>query len=319
MQKIGILIETRAQGLKPAIYGVITAARGAEHELYGLVLNGKGAEYREDLQAYGIHKIVDIQSAEGLLSWNPDNWAKAIVQVMEQLGINILFGLTTSQTKDVFPRIAAILDAPLLLDCIGVDLKALTAEKSQFSGKTIATFKVRGTHYLFGIRPNVIEARPAPARAEVLSLQTQIDDEPLTVQAVKKDSAGTMDLSEAQIIIAGGRGMQNSENYKILHECADVLGAAVGASRVAVDAGWVPHSMQVGQTGTTVSPNLYIACGISGSVQHFAGMKTSGVVVAINTDPQAAMMQHCDYGVVGDLFEVVPIFTRRLKATLNRK
>jgi electron transfer flavoprotein alpha subunit len=229
MQKIGLLIETNAAGIKPALNGVITAARGPEHELYGLVFDGKGAAYRHELQDYGIHKIVNVQSTERLLSWNPDNWAKAIVQVMEQLGINILFGLTTSQTKDVFPRIAAILDAPLLLD-------TLTAEKSQFSGKTIATFKLRGAHYLFGIRPNVIAAHPAPVTAEVLSLQTQIGDESLMVEAVKKDSAGTMDLSEAQIIIAGGRGMQNGENYRILRECADVLGAAVGASRVAVGA-----------------------------------------------------------------------------------
>jgi len=317
MQKIGLLIETNAAGVKPALNGVMTAARGPEHELYGLVFDGKGAAYRHELQDYGIHKIVNVQSAQGLLSWNPDNWARAIVQVMEQLGINILFGLTTSQTKDVFPRIAAILDAPLLLDCIGVDLETLTVEKSQFSGKTIATFKLHGKHYLFGIRPNVIAAQPAPVAAEVSSLQTPIGDESLRVQAVKKDAAGAMDLSEAQIIIAGGRGMQNGENYRILHECADVLGAAVGASRVAVDAGWVPHSMQVGQTGTTVSPNLYIACGISGSVQHFAGMKTSGVVVAINTDPQAAMMQNCDYGIVGDLFEIVPLLTHQLKTTLN--
>ncbi len=317
MQKIGLLIETNADGVKPALNGVITAARGPEHELYGLVFDGKGAAYTDELQDYGIHKIVNVQSAEGLLSWNPDNWARAIVQVMEQLGINILLGLTTSQTKDVFPRIAAILDAPLLLDCIGVDLETLTAEKSQYSGKTVATFKLRGAHYLFGIRPNVITAHPAPVTAEVLSLQAQIGDASLRVEAVKKDYAGTMDLSEAQIIIAGGRGMQNGENYRILHECADVLGAAVGASRVAVDAGWVPHSMQVGQTGTTVSPILYIACGISGSVQHFAGMKTSGVLVAINTDPKAAMMQHCDYGIVGDLFNIVPLLTRQLKTTLN--
>ena len=319
MLKIGLLIETNEAGIKPALNGIITAARGPEHELYGLVFDGKGAAYKNELQDYGIHKIVNVQSAEGLLGWNPDIWARAIVEAMEQLGINILFGLTTSQTKDVFPRIAAILDAPLLLDCIGVDLETLTAQKSQFSGKTIATLRLRGTHYLFGLRPNVIPPHPAPVTAEVLFLQTQISDGSLMVEAVKTDSAGTMDLSEAQIIIAGGRGMQNGENYRILHDCADVLGAAVGASRVAVDAGWVPHSMQVGQTGTTVSPNLYIACGISGSVQHFAGMKTSGVVVAINTDAQAAMMQHCDYGIVGDLFEVVPLLTQRLKATLDHE
>jgi electron transfer flavoprotein alpha subunit len=319
MQKIAILIETNAQGLKSSIYGVVTAARGEGHELYGLVFDGKAAQYREDLQAYGIRKIVDIQSAEGLLGWNPHNWAMAIIQAMDQLGIHILLGLTTYRTKDVFPRIAAILDAPLLLDCIGVDLKTLKAEKSRFSGKTVATVRMRGNHFLFGIRPNVVEARPAPTKAEVVSCRIQIDDESLLVEAVKQDSAGTMDLSEARIIIAGGRGMQNGENFKILHECADVLGAAVGASRVAVDAGWVPHSMQVGQTGMTVSPNLYIACGISGSVQHFAGMKTSGVVVAINTDAQAAMMQHCDYGIVGDLFEVVPLLTRQLKTALNHE
>ncbi len=319
MQKIGVFIETHAGSLKPAITGVITAARRPAHELYGLVFDGQGSQYRDELQTYGIHKIIDVRSAEGLLSWNPQSWARAIIQAMDHFGIHTLLGLTTYMTKDVFPRVAALLDAPLLLDCISVDLKTLTAEKSQFSGKTIATFRVRGKHTLFGIRPNVIEARPAPTKAQVMSWQAQIDDEPLTVEAVRQDPAGRLDLSEARIIIAGGRAMQNSENYRILRECAAVLGAAVGASRVAVDAGWVPHSMQVGQTGTTVSPNLYIACGISGSVQHFAGMKTSQVVVAINTDPEAAMMQHCDYGIVGDLFEVVPLLTHQLKTTLKRQ
>ncbi len=319
MPKIAILIETTADGIKPTLNGVITAARGPQHKLYGFVFDGKGAAYKDELQTYGIHKIIDIQSAEGPLSWNPDRWARAAVQALDQYGIHFLFGLTSFQTKDVFPRIAAMLDAPLLLDCIQVDLETLTAKKSQFSGKTIATIRLRGSHYLFGIRPNVITAQPSPVKAEVLSFQTKIDDASLKVEAVKKDSAGPMDLAEAPIIIAGGRAMQNSENYRILYECAAVLGAAVGASRVAVDAGWVPHSMQVGQTGTTVSPNLYIACGISGSVQHFAGMKTAQVVVAINTDPQAAMMQHCDYGIVGDLFEIVPLLTRQLKTAYNRE
>ncbi|RUA01581.1 MAG: electron transfer flavoprotein subunit alpha/FixB family protein, partial [Deltaproteobacteria bacterium] len=117
-----------------------------------------------------------------------------------------------------------------------------------------------------------------------------------------------------EIIISGGRGMKNGENFQILQECAQVMGAAVGASRVAVDNGWVPHSMQVGQTGTTVCPKLYIACGISGSIQHFAGMKTAGTIVCINTDPDAAMMQQCDYGIAGDLFKIIPALTRQLKA-----
>ncbi len=319
MPKIGILIETTADGIKPTLFGVITAARGTDHQLYGFVFDGKAAEYKDELQAYGIHNIVDIQSDNGPLSWNPDCWARAVIEALKHFGIDTLFGLTSFQTKDVFPRIAAILDAPLVLDCIGVDLKTLTAQKSQYSGKAIATFKLHGTHFLLGIRPNVISAEPSPVTAELLSFQTQISEGSLMVEAVKKAAGGAVDLAEAAIIISGGRAMQNGENYRILHECAQVLGAAVGASRVAVDAGWVPHSMQVGQTGTTVSPNLYIACGISGSVQHFAGMKTAQVVVAINTDPQAAMMQHCDYGIVADLFEIVPLLTRQLKAAFNRE
>jgi electron transfer flavoprotein alpha subunit len=317
MEKIGILIETNEGFVKTAMYGVITAAQGPERELYGLVLNGRGSEYKNNLQYYGIQKIVDVQSANGPLKWNPHNWARGIVQVMDRLGINILFGLTSALTKDILPRIAAILDAPLLLDCIRVDLDTLTVEKSQFSGKTIATFRVHGDHYLFGIRPNMIEARPLFCEAENFPIQVQIDNDRLTVHAIKKDPSRKVALSEAEIIISGGRAMQSRKNYQILNECAELMGAAVGASRVAVDAGWVPHSMQVGQTGATVSPKLYIACGISGSVQHLAGMKTSRVIVAINTDPQAAIMRECDYGIVGDLFEVIPILTRKLKAAIN--
>ena len=314
MQKIGILIETRDKRIKSAMYGVISAAQGPDHQLYGLVFDGQGREYKDDLAAYGISKIVEVRSAKGIIDRNPDNWSRAIVQVMDELGINTLFGLTSAWTKDVFPRVAAILEAPLLLDCIHVDLNTLIAEKSQFSGKTIATFKVYGSHYLFAIRPNVIKARPAFCEAEIISFSAQLGSERITVEAVEKSPPGKLDLSEAEIIISGGRAMHNSENYQILNQCAEVLSAAVGASRVAVDAGWVPHSMQVGQTGTTVSPKLYIACGISGSVQHFAGMKTSEVIVAINTDPHANMMQQCDYGIVGDLFDFVPILTQKLKA-----
>ena len=128
-----------------------------------------------------------------------------------------------------------------------------------------------------------------------------------------------VDLSEAQIIISGGRCMGSTENYAVLEKCAKVAGGAVGASRAAVDAGYVPHSMQVGQTGTTVSPKLYVACGISGAIQHLAGMKTSGFVAAINTDPKATIFQHCDWGIVGDLFEIVPLLTEELESRLRKK
>ena len=313
MKRIGILIELKDGALKPATTGVITAAHGPDHELVALVFSRDGAALKQELQAWGINKIVAIEASGARLAWNPALWAKAIVQAMAKFDLHTLLGLASAQGKDLLPRVAAHLDAPLVMDCVQVNLRELTAVKSQFSGKTLATIQVGGTHCIFGLRPNAVEPRKAECRAELLSFEPVVDAEPLVVRVVKQDAARQIDLSEADIIISGGRAMGGSENFQVLAECAEILGAAVGASRVAVDAGWVPHSMQVGQTGTTVSPKLYIACGISGSVQHFAGMKTAKVIVAINTDPDAPMVKNSDYAIIGDLFEIVPRMSRRLK------
>ncbi|MEA3231851.1 MAG: electron transfer flavoprotein subunit alpha/FixB family protein [Thermodesulfobacteriota bacterium] len=316
MKKIAILIETRSGEIKPSIHGVITAAQGSGHELFALVFGSDGDKYTDQLKAFGINKLVAITSPEPVFGLNPDSRAGAIIEIMDHFEIHTLFALTSLEGKDLLPRIAARLDAPLVMDCIDVDLAASTADKPQFSGKTIATVRVNGTHRIFGIRPNVIKPKPMPVQTEVIPFEYNAPaDGRYEVKEVRKGKTDGIDLSEADIIISGGRGMQNGENFQMLQECARVMGAAVGASRVAVDAGWVPHSMQVGQTGTTVCPKLYIACGISGSVQHFAGMKTSGTIVSVNTDPAAAMMQQCDYGIVGDLFEIIPILTRQLKPT----
>jgi len=312
MGKIGILIEFKDDKIKKTNYGVISLARQQGGELYALVLNAKGISYKEQLQEYGIGKIIDIASKEGPFQWNPDKWAKAIIAAMRHFGISTLCGLTSAQGKDVLPRIAAYLDAPLVMDCTGLNLNERTVKKSQFSGKTIATIKVAGQHYIFGMRPNAIEAKPAPGEAEVIPFQANVDKEDLVVKEIKQQAFKGIDLTEADIIISGGRGMEKPDNFDILFKCAERIGAAVGASRAAVDAGWVPHSMQVGQTGKTVSPKVYIACGISGSVQHFAGMKTAGMIIAINKDLEAAIVQKCDYFVAADLFEIIPELTRQL-------
>ena len=164
------------------------------------------------------------------------------------------------------------------------------------------------------IRPNAIEPEENPVDANVQVFTAALTDPGLVkvVETVRSE-AGSVDLTEAAVIITGGRPIGSAENYKMLNECAALLGAAVGASRAAVDAGFAPHSMQVGQTGKTVSPNLYIACGLSGSVQHFAGMKTSKVIVAINTDKDAPVFEKCDYGIIADMFEVVPVLTEVLQ------
>jgi len=318
MRKIGILLETKDGALKKTNFGVVTAARDDGHELYGFLVDGSGADHKTELEAYGIHKIVEITSKEGSLDWNPVSWSRAMIHAMDHFGVQTLLGLTSAQGKELLPRIAAALDAPLVMDCMDINLSEHTVKKSQFSGKAIATIKVNGPYYIYGIRPNVFEANPSPTDAEVIPFQTDPENGGLVVREIRQDAARGIDLTEADIIISGGRGMKDSDNFHLLFECADHIGAAVGASRVAVDAGWVPHSMQVGQTGATVSPKVYIACGISGSVQHFAGMKTSGLIVAVNTDPTANMVKNCDYYIVADLFEIIPLFTSQLAAMVNK-
>jgi len=313
MQKIGILIETKNGEIKKANFGVITAACGDGRELYAFLLDEIKDDHKDELQSYGVHKIVEIISEDLPIAYNPVSWSQAVSQAMVHFGIDSLLGLAGIQGQNLLPRIAAGLDAPMVMDCSAVDLAGHSVQKSQFSGRAIATLKTEGDFHIYGIRPNAIEPMPAPCQADVLSFEAEIKNEGLTVKDIKQGDSSGVDLTEADIIISGGRGMENSENFSVLFECAEKMGAAAGASRVAVDEGWVPYAMQVGQTGKTVSPKVYIACGISGSVQHFAGMKTAAMIIAINKDAEAAIMKRCDYFVAADLFEILPALTARLK------
>jgi len=317
MLKVAILIETKEGEIKKTNLGVITAARGDRRELYAFLMDGIKDDQKDVLQSYGVHKIIEVISEDAPIDYNPVSWSQAVSQAMVHFGINTLLGLAGIQGQNLLPRIAAGLNAPLVMDCSAVDLAAHTVQKSQFSGRAVATLKTRGNFHIYGIRPNAIEALPAPCRADVVSFQAEIKKGGLTVKELKQGDSSGIDLTEADVILAGGRGLENSENFSLLFECAQMMGAAVGASRVAVDEGWVPYAMQVGQTGKTVSPKVYIACGISGSVQHFAGMKTAAMIIAINKDPEAAIMKRCDYFVAADLFEIIPALSARLKAAAN--
>jgi electron transfer flavoprotein alpha subunit len=192
---------------------------------------------------------------------------------------------------------------------------------SQYSGKTVATIQLSGRHFIYGLRANTVEAQKTHVAAELLSFDYTPDgDGGFEVLETRSDGGEALNLAEADVIISGGRGMKSGENFRLLFECARLInGAAVGSSRVAVDLGWVPYRMQVGQTGVKVNPKVYIACGLSGSVQHFAGMKSSGMIIAINTDPNAAIMAKCDYYAVADLFDVLPELKRRLTASMLRE
>ena len=315
MSSIGILIETGEDGVKEANFGVITAARGAgDADIHAFVLDGSADGCKEALQSYGVQKVVAL-GAEGCdLSSSPDLQAAALVEAIKHFSLTALLGLSSAIGRDLLARVAALMDAPLVQDCVGVDIDAQTVTKSHFSGKTVATIKLNASPFVCGLRANVIEAQSTPCQSEVLDYRAALAGAGrVVVKEVKQSQSRTVDLTEANIIITGGRPIASADNYKILRECAELLGAAVGASRAAVDAGFAPHSMQVGQTGKTVSPKLYIGCGLSGSVQHFAGMKTSKIIVAVNSDKDAPIFGKCDYGIIGDLIEVVPALTEVLK------
>ena len=316
MATIGVVIETEGGTVKATNHGVLTAARGESvNEVVALILDGVDEDANATLARYGAQKIVTISAADGALKTSPDVQAKALAAAVQEYGLNAVLGLASTIGRDLFARLAAELDQPLAADCLAVDIESKTVRKSHFSGKTIATLKLHADVMLCALRPNVIEAREAPGDAEHVSFSPDINDSgKVKIIDVNKSDTDKIDLTEASIIITGGRPIASAENYKILEACAELLGAAVGASRAAVDAGFAPHSMQVGQTGKTVSPKLYIGCGLSGSVQHFAGMKTSKVIVAVNTDRDAPIFEKCDYGIVGDLFDVVPALTEALKA-----
>ena len=312
-KNIGVIMEMDDRGLKDADLGMITLARQKDTHLFAFALNGSDETLKEKLSSYGVSTLVDIRLAEGL-QHNPEVRAKAVIEVVKKFGISAVFGLSTARGKDLLPRIAALLDAPLVMDCFYVDLEANIAETSRYSGKTLAKIKLTGPVPVFGIRPNAKEPVEDPLEARIIQFDAGfIVSNQLRVVAGEAGKGSGINLSEAEIVISGGRGMKNGENFSLLFECAKKFHAAVGASRVAVDSGWVPYAMQVGQTGEKVSPKVYIACGVSGSIQHFAGMKTSGMVIALNQDKTAPIMSNCDYYAVADALEVIPELTKLLE------
>jgi len=313
MQPIGLLIEFKSGQVKPANFGMATAARAENRQLVALMVDAPADDDKAALEAYGVTRIVNIRTDSN--QWNPAIHAAAVVAAMQENGITSLIGLTSPAGRELLPRVAARLDAPLVMDCIEIDLDDHRVKTSQYSGKTIATIAMTGTHFIYGMRANVIAPLEAPAAAEVIDFSyTANHPSGFEVIETRTDGSGSQYLAESDIIISGGRGLKNAENFKLIFDCARHLNAAVGASRVAVDNGWVPYAMQVGQTGVKVNPKVYMAVGISGSVQHFAGMKTAKTIIAINTDANAAIMAHCDYYAVGDLFDILPALEKALSS-----
>jgi electron transfer flavoprotein alpha subunit len=313
MKSIGLLIELKDGQVKEANFGMATAARGENRKLVAMVVDGSATDARKVLEAYGVARILNISS--GKRSWDPARRAAAVAAAMQEFGIDSLIGLTSPSGRELLPRIAALLEAPLIMDCIEIDLDAHRVKTSQYSGKTIATIALTGSHFIYGMRVNVVAPLKAPATTEIIDFSFDgYQGNGYEVIETRTDGSGDQYLAESDIIISGGRGLKRAENFKLLFDCARHMNASVGASRVAVDNGWVPYAMQVGQTGVKVNPKVYMAVGISGSIQHFAGMKTAKMIIAINTDENAAIMANCDYFAVGDLFEILPELEKALAA-----
>lgn len=315
MADIGVLVESGPEGVKESLFGVITAARRRSGgRLIALAIGGEAPSSRAALETYGIQKVVAVTAPTPEFAARPELQAAALAAAASHFGLAALLGVASARGRDLLARTAAILDAPLVQDCLSVNLDDGTATKSHFSGRTTATLRLKGRPWICSLRPNCEEPVAAPATATMETFQApSTESARIRVTALKAGGGGAADLTEAGIIITGGRAVGSADNFQMLRECAAELDAAVGASRAAVDAGYAPHSMQVGQTGRTVSPKLYIACGVSGAVQHFAGMKTSKVVVAINNDKDAPIFGKSDYGILGDIFEVVPVLTDVLR------
>ncbi len=284
------------------------------------VILGKGiADLAKTVAAYGADKVILVED-DKLADYSTGAYTSVLNKLIRKDEPQAVLLGNTAVGKDLAPRLAQRLGVGMASDCTGMEYDEanfLTFKRPIYGGKAFAEVSSNTRPVVATIRPNTfaLGQQDAAKQAEVVNETAEIDAADL--RAIVKEiiiaASERPELIEANIIISGGRGMKGPENYKILEECADVIGAAVGASRAAVDAGWIEQKFQVGQTGKTVSPTLYIACGISGAIQHLAGMSSSKVIVAINKDPEAYIFNIADYGIVGDLFDVVPLLTEEFK------
>ncbi|HSM35612.1 MAG TPA: electron transfer flavoprotein subunit alpha/FixB family protein [Longimicrobiales bacterium] len=300
---------------------VVTAARalaeGLGGEVHALVVAGSSVE-TGGLAAHGADRVF-LCTHEALADYHPEGYKEAVTGFLEGRDYGaVLFG-ATSQGKDLAPRVAACLGLPLASEATGleVDQATVIATRPVYAGKAIAKVAIDASPALVSIRPNVFTPSESPREGAVEDVAADIDPGAWRIarREVHGDTGDRPDVGEAPIVVSGGRGLQDAGNWGLLEDLRDALGpaAALGASRAVVDAGWRPHAEQVGQTGKTVSPQLYVAVGISGAIQHLAGMRTAGTIVAINKDADAPIFKIADYGVVGDAFEIVPRLAEEIR------
>lgn len=322
MADVVFFAEQRDGTFRRTAFEAATAAKRLADALggktHGVVIGDGVSGIASELGTFGAAEVHVVEDGE-LARLAPRAYAEAVAQVATKVSPAAIVIPSSATGKDLAPRVAALLATGYASDC--VELEAVDGKirvtKPMFAGKTRATLVFAGEGpAVVGVRPNVFSPVEAPGEATVVPMSFEPSKQAFGSRVVelKAEEGDRVDLAEARIVVSGGRGVKGPENFPIIQALADALGGAMGASRAAVDAGWIDHSHQVGQTGRTVSPDLYIACGISGAIQHLAGMSSARVIVAINKDAEAPIMSIADYGVVGDLFEIVPILTEKAKA-----
>lgn len=315
-QGVFAITEQRDGELRKVSYEVVSEGRrvadGLGTELTAVLLGSGVDGLAEELKKYGPDKILVADDA-GLADYTTDAYCNVLAELIQSSDPAVILMGASAQGKDLAGRLAAKLDAGVAMDCVKVQIENgnLICTRPMFGGKINADVEIEGDRQIVAIRPNVMDITEAAKDSAIEKAAVQLGEVKTTIAGKKMDTGDKVELTEADVIVSGGRG--TAGDYASIEALANALGAAVGASRSAVDEGWRPHSDQVGQTGKTVSPTLYIACGISGAIQHLAGMSTSKYIVAINKDEEAPIFSKADFGIVGDLFEVVPVLTEEVK------
>jgi electron transfer flavoprotein alpha subunit len=319
MPNIAVYLEQHGGEVKKVAWQMIAKARqlvdAGGGEVWAVVLGD--ADVAAQAGSQGAHKVF-AAGGTAFAEYNTETWAQALTAFCRAQGPDLLLLGSTAQGKDLAPRLAARLDVACVSDSIGLSLDdGFVVRRPVFAGKCFTDVTFAGGLAVVGVRPNAFMAgEGGGASAAVESFDPGLDGfvPKAKVTGVEKAAGKKVELTEAEVIVSGGRGLKEASNYKLIEDLAEALGAAAGASRAIVDAGWVPHANQVGQTGKTVSPNLYVAVGISGAIQHLAGMSSSKCIVAVNKDPNAPIFKAADYGIVADLFDVVPAFQAAVAA-----
>ncbi|HLG20319.1 MAG TPA: electron transfer flavoprotein subunit alpha/FixB family protein [Bdellovibrionota bacterium] len=321
-----VLVETKSGKIKKSSCELLSQAKRLADSMGGqvkaLVIGKDVSAVVPEAGAYGATEAYAADDAS-LERYNVERYTSVVAEACKKSQATAFLATANSLGRDLLPRVAARLNTGMITEVTGLSAEGgtIVGKRPIYAGKSFVDVRIPNARpQVISCRPNVFETvAPGGGKAAVTKLTGEFTSMPVKakITEVVAGKSDKPDLTEASIIVSAGRSIKSADNFKIIREFADVLGAAVGASRAAVDAGYAPHEMQVGQTGKTVNPQLYIACGISGAIQHLAGMRTSKVIVAINTDPECPMFQKADYAIVGDLFQVVPMMTEEFKKILK--